>query len=342
MIDDLMAATRSVQNAFVDAFTPQQRPALAQTPRDTIPLEGGAALYHFRGTTEATGLPLLIVPSLINRWYVMDLRPGASLVEALVGAGIDVWLLDWGTPEPEDRYLDWEAVLARLGRASRRVLRETGAAKHALLGYCMGGTLTAIHAAQHAHQIAALVTLAAPIDFAKGGMLRAMVDPSWFDADAVADAGNIAPSQLQAGFSALRPTLDLAKLVSMPDVQADPKARDACYALDTWASDNIAFPAAAYRRYIGEIYQRNELVAGTHRVNNREVKLGAITCPVLAITATRDQICPAPAATALLEFVGSTDLGVLEVQGGHVGAVVGSRAARDMYPALARWLSTRL
>ncbi len=336
-----MSASRSVHDALVEAFVPQRpRPALMQTPRDTLPLEGGAALYHFRGPAKPTGLPLLIVPSLINRWYVMDLRPGASLVEALVGAGIDVWLLDWGVPEPEDRYLDWEAVLARLGRASRRVLRETGTAKHALLGYCMGGTLTAIHTAQHADQIAALVTLAAPIDFAKGGMLRAMVDPRWFDAAAVADAGNIAPSQMQAGFTALKPTLELAKLVALPDLT--PKTREAFSALETWASDNIAFPAAAYRRYIGDIYQRNELVAGTHRVGNREVKLEAITCPVLAITATRDQICPAAAATALLEHVGSTDLGVIEVEGGHVGAVVGSRAARDMYPALARWLSSRL
>ncbi len=342
MIDELIGASRSIANAYVDALTNQPRPALAQTPRDTLPLEGGAALYHFRGRAPSKGVPLLLVPSLINRWYVMDLRPGASLVEALVGAGFDVWLLDWGAPEPEDRYLDWEAILRRLGRASRRVLRETGAAKHALLGYCMGGTLTAIHAAQHPETVAALVTLAAPIDFSKGGMLRAMVDPRWFDPGAIADAGNVAPSQMQAGFTALKPTLDAAKLMSMPDLATDPKAREAFLALETWATDNIAFPAEAYRRYIGELYQRNELVTGTHRVAGREVSLRAITCPILAITATRDTICPAAAASALLELVGSTDTGVLEVQGGHVGAVVGSRAARDMYPALARWLSTRL
>ncbi len=341
MIDDLISATRSIQNAWIDALTNQPRPLLAQTPRDTFALEGGASLYHFRGATSSSGAPLLVVPSLINRWYVMDLRPGASLVEALVGAGIDVWLLDWGAPEPEDRYLDWEAILTRLGRASRRVLRETGAAKHALLGYCMGGTLTAIHAALHPDTLSALVTLAAPIDFAKGGMLRTMVDPRWFDAGAIADAGNVAPSQMQAGFTALRPTLDAAKLVSMPELATDPKAREAFLALEAWASDNIAFPAAAYRRYIGEMYQGNQLVTGGHRVAGCEVSLRAITCPLLAITASRDQICPAPAATALLELVGSTDKSVLEVQGGHVGAVVGSRAARDMYPALARWLASR-
>ena len=90
-----------------------------------------------------------------------------------------------------------------------------------MLGYCMGGTLTAIHAAQFPDELAALVTLAAPIDFEAGGMLRRMVDPRWFDADAISDAGNVAPAQMQAGFSALRPTLDASKLVSMPELLHD-------------------------------------------------------------------------------------------------------------------------
>ncbi|MGE5185950.1 MAG: alpha/beta fold hydrolase [Acidobacteriota bacterium] len=316
-------------------------PPLAQTPRDELALEGGAKLYRFGGGA-GRGTPLLLVPSLINRWYVLDLRPGASLVEALVGAGFDVWCLDWGVPEAEDRFLDWEAVLARLARATRRVLREAGADKLAVLGYCMGGTLTAIHVAQHAKQIAALITLAAPIDFELGGQLRCMVEPRWFDADAIADAGNVAPQQMQSGFVALRPTLELGKLASLPDLAADPAARGAFLALDAWASDNIPFPAEAYRRYIADMYQGNQLVAGTHRVRGREVKLGDIRSPTLVITASRDAICPPRAALALLDHVGSAERDALEVPGGHVGAVVGSKAAREMYPALVRWLQPRL
>ena len=316
-------------------------PSLAQTPRDIFPLEGGAKLYRFGGT-KTSGKPLLLVPSLINRWYVLDLREGASLVEALVGAGIDVWCLDWGIPEPEDRYLDWEAILARLGRAVRRVKRETAADKLAVLGYCMGGTLTTIYAAQHPQDFAALITLAAPIDFQRGGQLRCMVEPQWFDANAIADAGNVNPIQMQAGFVALRPTLDFGKVMSIPDLVTDQKARDAYLALDEWASDNIPFPGEAYRRYIREMYQDNQLAEGTHRVAGKPVHLSAITCPTLVITASRDAICPPAAATALLDHVGASDKEVLEVPGGHVGAVVGSRAAKDMYPALIRWLQPRI
>jgi polyhydroxyalkanoate synthase len=326
------------------AGVPRPAPAVMPTPRDVILRDGTASLLRFRGATSPVQgrAPIVLVPSLINQWYVLDLRPGASLVAALVDAGFDVWCLDWGAPEDEDRHRTWTDVLDRLARMLRRVRRETGAIRTGLLGYCMGGTLCAIHTALHPGDIAALVDLCGPIDFAQGGALRRMVDPAWFDADAVADAGNVAPAQMQAGFTALRPTLELAKLMSMPELATDPAGREAYAALETWATDNIAFPGEAYRTYIGELYQANRLIEGTHHVRGRRVDLGAITCPTLAIVADRDAICPPGSAIALTERVGSPDTAVLRVPGGHVGAVVGGRAAREMYPALALWLAAKL
>jgi polyhydroxyalkanoate synthase subunit PhaC len=345
LADELIGASRDITTAWLDALgIPRPvAPPLAQTPRDEHPLDGGARLLHFRGTAPpSVRCPILLVPSLINRWYVLDLRPGASFVEALVGAGFDVWLLDWGIPAPEDRYLDWDSILRRLARATRLVQRLTAQPKLALLGYCMGGTLTTIHAAQHPDTLAALITLASPIDFSQGGMLRTMVDPSWFDADAIADAGNVAPSQMQAGFVALRPTLDASKLASFPTLATNPRARDAFLALEAWASDNIPFPAEAYRRYIRELYQQNSLAAGTHTANNRPVHLSQIRCPTLVITASRDAICPPAAATALLHLISSTEKATIEVPGGHVGAVVGSKAASMMYPQAIEWGRSQL
>jgi len=353
-VDALLSLHRNIARAWADAAAElsgaanaHPAPRLAPTPRDVIATEGTARLLRFRppegGPTPAPGaLPLVIVPSMINRWYVVDLREGASLAGALVGAGLDTWCLDWGAPEDEDRYRSWTDVLDRLARMIRRVRRETGAARVGLLGYCMGGTLAAIHTALHPDEIGALVDLAGPIDFSAGGMLRRMVDPRWFDADAIADAGNVAPTQMQAGFVALRPTIDLAKLVNLPSLAGDARAQTSFRALEEWAGDNIAFPGEAYRTYIGELYQGNQLVAGTHRVRGRAARLDAVTCPTLAIVAERDTICPAPAATALCDLVGSTDTAVIRVPGGHVGAVVGSRASREMYPALIDWLRPRL
>jgi polyhydroxyalkanoate synthase len=173
-------------------------------------------------------------------------------------------------------------------------------------------------------------------------MLGHMVDPRWFDVEAITDAGNLAASQMQSGFSAMRPTLQLAKLVGQYDRMHVPGARQSLDAIERWGSDNIPFPAAAYRTYIAELYQQNLLARGEHRVRGRVARLSDITCPVMAITAERDAICPPPAALALLSLCGSDDTRALSVPGGHVGAVVGGRASRELYPAVAQWLRERL
>jgi polyhydroxyalkanoate synthase subunit PhaC len=314
---------------------------LAPTPRDIVWSDGTASLLRFRGERTGSSAPVLLVPSLINRWYVLDLHGGASVVEALVGAGLDVYCLDWGAPEAEDRYLEWDDVLVRLARAMRKVRALSGSATLSLVGYCMGATLAAIAAALDPEAVGGLVNLAGPIDFAAGGMLRAMVDARFFDADAVAEAGNVTPEQMQSGFVALRPTAAFAKWLRTIDPDTSDDARARADALEHWANDNVAFPGAAYRRYIGDLYQKNELVRGEHHVAGRRVELGAIRCPVLTVVADRDAICPPAAALALHAHVGSRDTTALTVPGGHVGAVVGGRAKRELYPRLCQWLGAR-
>ncbi len=341
---------------------PEGSVQLAPTPRSVVWRDGPAELYRFarpandgedatnergrRGQTGATGiderLPVLIVPSLINRWYILDLRAGKSFVEAMVRADLDTFCLDWGVPADEDRYTSWEDVANRLHRAVRRVLRVTGAPRLGLIGYCMGGTLSAIYTALEPQNVAALVNLAGPVDFSESGPLGELVDSRFFDPDAIADAGNVSPVQMQSGFQALRPTLGLSKIAGMMDRVADPEARAAFSALETWSNDNVPFPGDAYRTYIRELYQENALCRGHHRVGGRLASLASITCPILAIVAERDTICPPPAATALTRQSGSTDCEVLSAPGGHVGAVVGRRASEKLYPATTAWLRDRL
>jgi polyhydroxyalkanoate synthase len=314
---------------------------VAPTPRDVVFREGTARLLRFRGA-ERAGVPLLLVPSIINRWYVLDLRKKVSLAHSLLAHAPSLFCLDWGAPEDEDRYLEWDDVLARLARMIRRVKRETGEKRVALLGYCVGGTLSGVHAAIQPDDVAALVNLAGPFDFTKAGHLGTMTDPRWFDAQAVAHAGNVSAMQMQSGFVALRPTLQLSKWVGLLDRFHQKEARSAFEALETWSSDNIPFPAAAYATYIRELYQENRLVAGHHWARGRRVDLANIRCPVLTIVAEKDNICPPDAATALNDACGSVVKEVLRVPGGHVGAVVGSKAPKSLYPAIADFLRRTL
>jgi polyhydroxyalkanoate synthase len=318
------------------------KPELAPTARATVAENGTATLYRFGADQEPARGPVLLVPSLINRWYVLDLREGASLVGALVADGFDVFCLDWGAPEDEDRYLSWDDVLARLHRMVRRTLRIAGAEQLALVGYCMGATLSAIYTALYPDNVCALVNLAGPIDFEHAGMLGQMVDKDHFDAEHVANAGNVSAHQMQGGFSAMQPTLSAKKLVGIADGLYAGADLSGLGALEAWASDNISFPGEAYRTYIGDLYQHNKLVSGQHRALGRRVDLSAITCPVMHIVADRDTICPPDAATALGDHVGSKVVETLRVPGGHVGAVVGSKARKIMYPGLSKFLASHL
>jgi polyhydroxyalkanoate synthase len=211
-----------------------------------------------------------------------------------------------------------------------------------LLGYCVGGTLSGIYAAQNPDNVAALVNLAGPFDFSKAGLLGKMVDPRFFNPAAVAEAGNVSPGQMQSGFVMLRPTLQISKWVTFADRALDPAFRESFDAMEAWANDNIPFPAAAYVTYITELYQQNKLFQGQHRVSGKPVDLGAIDCPVLSVVASKDNICPPEAATALNDLCGSKDKDVLTIPGGHVGAVVGSKAPTTLYPALSTWLRSKL
>ncbi len=324
---------------------------LAPTPRDTIFADGTARLYRFRrppgeateapSTSSARSLPLLIIPSLINRWYIVDLREGASLSAAL-NRSVDTYCLDWGVPHDEDRYLGWDAIVRRIGRMVRAVKRDSGAEKVGILGYCIGGTLSSIYAALHPSEVGALINLAGPIDFSRSGLLGELVDPRWFDPSAMAAAGNVSKYQMQSGFTAIRPISQLSKWVTVAANLHDDAFMTAFGALETWASDNIPFPGAAYETYISSLYQRNELVQRQHFVEGQRVVLSNIECPVLSVIASQDHICPGPAATALNDHVRAKENRVLELKGGHVGAVVGSRATKELYPALARWLAEHL
>lgn len=339
MTQSVPAATSAVPEP---AFA---RARMKPSPYSVVHRDGTARLLRFTpraGAGAPTGVPVLLVPSLINRWYVLDLRDGSSLVQALVDAGFDTWCLDWGAAEDEDRYLTWRNVLERLHRAARRVSRDTGHARIGTLGYCMGATLTTIFAALHPERTAAVVNLAGPIDFSHAGLLGTLTDAGHFDVDAISDAGNVHPLQMQSGFTAMRPSSQISKWIALVDRASDPDFLKAFQALETWANDNIAFPAEAYRTYIDELYQRNLLVQGQMYVGGERVDLGKIVCPVLVVVTQRDTICPPPAATALIDLVGSTDTEVVRVPGGHVGGVVGSRAPKVTYPAISRWFAQKL
>jgi polyhydroxyalkanoate synthase len=315
-------------------------PEVGLTPADVVHSENKWRLLRYRGAADFA-TPVLLVPSLINRHYVLDLRPGRSFVEFLVEHGHDVYMIDWGTPGDEDRYLDWDDIVdGYLGRAIRLAARRAGRVH--LLGYCLGGTLAAVHAAARPERVASLMLVAAPIDFHQGGLLARWTTTPSFDLDALTEAfANVPWPLMQASFHMLRPTLNLSKLVSMIDRAWDDEFLDHFAALERWGNDNVSFPGRAYRRYVQDLYRENRLVTGTFTMSGRPARLDAIRQPVLVVSFANDHIVPDRSATAALDLVSSPDRSLLRVPGGHVGAMVSRKAREGLWGQLSAWWAER-
>lgn len=317
---------------------PQVGVQVGATPHDVVHEENKWRLLRYRGTARR-GKPVLLVPSLINRHYVLDLMPGKSFVEHLLAAEHDVFMIDWGTPGDEDRYLDFDTIVdVYLGRALRKTARIAGSENAHALGYCMGGLMTAIHAAVHPERFASMVAVAAPIRFSDPGLLSAWSRTPTFDVRAMVDGfGNVPWQLMQGAFNLLRPTLQLSKAVHLLDRAWDDEYLDGFLALETWGGDNISFPGAAYRRYIEELWREDRLIQGTFALSGKPVHLEAITSPTMAVTFEHDNIVPWASAKVLVERVGAAHKEWLHLPGGHVGAMVSRAASRGVWPKIGAW-----
>lgn len=337
-LDRLRGAIRSLK--------PDTAP-VAQTPADVIHRENKWRLLRYRATgPRRWRTPILMVPSLINRHYVLDLSPGKSFVEWLVAQGHDVFIIDWGTPTAEDRYLSFDDIVGRyLSRALDRTCRAAGVEKTHVLGYCLGGTLVAMHASVYPDRYASFLALAAPVHFSAerddAAILEVWAGRRDFDPGALAACGNVPWPLLQMAFHVMQPTMNVAKAVRFVDRCWDDEFVDGHTAVERWSNDNVDFPAEAFREYITTLYQQNALYTGECYLQGRPARLQNIRCPLMTVTFEHDNIVPRGSAEPLHHLAGSLDKEYLHVNGGHVGAVVSRKASTRLWPKLERFFIER-
>lgn len=300
--------------------------------------EGTTRLLDYRDPARPGGVPVLVVPSLINRAYILDLTARRSLLRALARQGLAPFLVDWDAPgEVERAFTMTDYVDGRLAAALDQVVAVTGQ-KPALLGYCMGGNLALALALAHPDRVRGLALLATPWDFHAGGdghaaLLRSLAP--------VLDglihlAGCLPVDMLQALFSTLDPGLMARKFAAFSHLDGrSAKARD-FVAIEDWANDGVPLAGPVARECLQQWYGDNDTALGRWRVGGRGVDPAALSMPVIGVVPGRDRIVPPASALALLNRIAGAR--VLTVPGGHVGMLLAPRAGTELYRPLGRWL----
>ena len=316
------------------------------TPTETVHRIDKIRVLHYLSDGERKyQTPLIVVFALINRPYILDLRPGKSVVSHFVNRGLPVYNVDWGVPSDGDRFLDMEDYIERYMNEVVDFVREhAGSEKVNILGYCMGGSMSAMYTALHQDKVKNLMLLAAPVDWSnRENLLAKWTDASVFDVDKLIQVhGNAPPELLQSSFLLLKPVSNLVeKYFTFYDNLGDQKFLEDFFAMETWLNDNIPVAGEMFRQFVKYCMQQNRLIQGKLRIGKKVVNLRNITCPVLNLTATNDHLVPCGQSLPFNDAVGSGDRTSINFPAGHIGLAVGSKANRELWPKACDWLEQR-
>jgi polyhydroxyalkanoate synthase subunit PhaC len=344
------AASRNVAMLRTLPRLMASRAAIAQTPKSTVWALGKAKLYRYDPRVARQPrhrLPVLLVFGLVTRPSVFDLTPGHSFVEYLLAQNYEVYLLDWGSPGPEDKNLKLDNyALEYLPRAIWK-MRAVGAVKEfTMLGWCIGAILVTAYAALRPDDgLRNLILITAPLDFSareKSTLVRWIHEPHFDVEKLLAAFGNVPGEMFREAGIMLKPVENsIGTLVQLWDHLEDQEFLEEWHALKTWAMDTVPVAGAAFRQLIVELYRENRLMNGDWTLFGKRVDLHNIRANLLNVAAGDDHIAPPCQSARILEKVGSKDKESVTLPGGHIDILSGKAAAASTWPLINTWLAAR-
>jgi polyhydroxyalkanoate synthase subunit PhaC len=321
---DMAARPRVPSMVAPDAF--EVGVDLAVTPGSVVLRTPVFELIQYRPATAAVRqVPVVIVPPTINKFYVMDLAPGRSLAEYLVGSGLQVFMISWRNPDARHAQWDFDtygqAVLEAMGAAAQI----TGGERAALMGACSGGIISAMVAAHLAHtgqqdRLAALTLMVTVLDEARAGLAGAVIDERTAQLAAAASSarGYLDGRSLAEVFAWLRPNdLIWNYWVNNYLLGREPPPFDILF----WNADTTRMTAGLHRDFL-RLGVTNALVApGGATMLGSPVDLALIDRDSYIVAGITDHICPWQSCYRSTQLLGGRSRFVLSTSG-HIAAMV--------------------
>ena len=314
-----------------------------RTPSDVVEMKGSFKIRHYKSDLPPKHkTPLLVIYSLINRHYILDLQPNVSVIKNLQKQGFDVYATGWGTPKSFDRDLSLETYSKEyIGAAVEKIKEISGSDKVSLFGYCWGGLFALIYSATNQENVKNLILHATPVDIEK----EKTIIENWtahLNVDNLVDTcGNIPGWLLNLAFLIRNP---VEAMLKYPRYFSEPRSVDEItqfFAIETWLYDSRPIIGQVYREIVDQVYKKNLLIKNKMKVGSDIINLKNITIPLLGIVGTQDDLVPPSASTSIINAIGSTDKKLIEFPTGHVGLCISTTAHEKLWPEVGKWLAQR-
>ncbi|WP_353148861.1 alpha/beta fold hydrolase [Pollutimonas bauzanensis] len=278
-----------------DDFIPGEKVAL--TPGKVIYRNHLIELIQYEPVTkEVYPEPILIVPSWIMKYYILDLSPQNSLVKYLLEQGHTVLMISWNNPTKNDSNLSFNDYLDMGVMSALRVVKKVmpHTQIHAV-GYCLGGTILAIAAAALQRKkddtLASMTLLASALDFEEPGQLGLFIDESQIAyLETIMSSQGYLDGRQMAGAFALINSKDLvwSKLIHEYLMGAQTPMTD----LRAWNADATRMPYRMHSEYLRKLYLNNDLAEGRFIVDGKPIALKDLRVPVFSVGTERDHVSP--------------------------------------------------
>ncbi len=337
-----------VQKSAMKCYTEADRSRLGMEPtnKSEVFTQSPWRILRCGNNSNSKKNPVLMIPSLINRNYIMDLLPGHSLIEAMVNEGLDVFLVDWGTPHSGMGEIGFDHYVGTwIRRAIRQVKKITGKKQVQLSGQCIGGLMAALYAAhpELKKDVEKLFLLTTPLDLEDSGLLAMWTSQKTFDIEKMTSPfqGTVPADFFHASFPLLDAKKQLGKYRNLLENFKIPGFIEIWESLDIWASDNVCFAKKAFLELIKEFYQENSFFKGKFTIRGTPVKIEDIDMPVLSIAAKQDHVFTEKAAAAIHNSKSAKEnkLEYHVLDAGHVSVIAAHPIRQESYTLINKFLT---
>lgn len=301
-----------------------------------------------RPGSKPPGPPVLMVHPMMMSADMWDVTRDEGAVGILHNAGIDPWVIDFGSPDKVEGGMQRNLAdhVIALSEAIDTVKEITDRDVH-LAGYSQGGMFCYQTAAyRRSKDLASIIAFGAPVDTLAAlpmnlpaGLAAGAAE---FMADHVFSRIDIPSWLARTGFQMLDPIktaqsrLDFLRQLHDREALLPREQQRRFLASEGW----IAWSGPAISELLKQFIAHNRMMTGGFSIRGQLVTLSDISCPVLAVVGEVDDIGQPASVRGIKRAAPQADVYEFLIRAGHFGLVVGSKAATQTWPTVAQWVKS--